>query len=774
MPSLGPAYTPRFRLLRWAFLVLAACGADPQATAPGDAGATLPDQPSRPGLDLGSQRFDQAADSPVPDAAPIDLGALEITAPSGATRACEHVFQYVPPPGETPASVTVAGTFNDWAPAAEPLASQDDGTWRVALDLLGLASGSHGYKFVVNGTDWRLDEANPMRRFDDSFVNSKMLVPDCRVPELVLVARTVDGEAGSAHIVVRVDPGVDGQLDPNSPRVTHGGKTLADTWAPATGLLTVDASDLPPGKQTFRFDADGPDGPAMPLLVSMWVEPVPFDWRDAIVYFPFTDRFRDEDPAVGPVDCLPADSIANWHGGDWAGITAAIDEGYFDALGVNVLWLNAPMDNPETCVAGNHGKTYSAYHGYFPSDLFATEAHFGSMDDLRALVGTAHGRGIRVIIDLVANHVHEDAADWVEHQADGWFNTDGICKEQGWEPAETCWFETYLPDLDHRNDEVVERYSDMAIWWAREADLDGFRVDAVKHIHPHFFGTLRHKLDAQVTAHADSLFWTVGETFTGAWGGGQGYDEQLIKSFIGDDMLHGQFDFPLHWLILGAFATGDVPLWELGDAISESHGYYGASALMAAFVGNHDLPRFVSLAAGDISVTCPGGGSPPWDCPPSQPSDPLPYARLGWATTLLAALPEIPLVYYGDEIGLAGAGDPDNRRPMPWGELLEVQEDLRMVVQKVLGARAASPALRRGDVTVVHASSKQLVITRSWPGDFAVAAFNLTDQPMELDVSMQATLTLHDAVDGSSWSPQDGKLALSLPPQSARLLGAAF
>ncbi len=792
-------------------LALGGCPADPQALIP-DGAVELPAEPDTAiGLDLGLDGAvpdavqDATSDGSQPDAEPdagpdtapgdgqgqdgatdaetgdasqtdgtTDSGTSDATPAELPLRACTHTFRYVPAPGQTVSSVHVPGSFNGWDEAGLPMTAvpgDPAGAWEATLDMADLAPGSYGYKLLVNGTDWLLDPLQKMKRFDGEFENSKLLVPDCRAPALEVVDETVDPVAGTARVEVAVQRGVTGGFAAGSPRATHNFQPVPGAWDPARGTLLVELSGLPQGKHTLRFDADdGPDHPAEPLIVSFWVEPEPWSWRDAVLYFAFTDRFRDGDPSGQPLPCTPADSPGNWKGGDWKGITEKIEEGYFHDLGVNTLWLSAPMDNPEDCVLGIGDYTYTAYHGYFPVHLRAPENHFGTLDDLRALVSAAHAQGIRVLVDLVINHVYEDAPEWQEHENDGWFNTPVyVC---GWDQPETCWFRDYLPDFDYRNDVVVEYMTDVALYWAREADLDGYRVDAVKHVHPHVLQTLRAKLDTHIEAHASLPFWTVGETFTGTWGSvDNGVSAQdLIKRYVAPDMLYGQFDFPLYWVILGALGREESPLTDLAAVLTDTAAYYGPDAVMASFLGNHDVARFVSHAAGQIGDMWGNGSTDQgWTDPPAQPADSAPYARLKRAFTFLAAAPEVPLVYYGDEVGLAGAGDPDNRRMMPWEGLGAEQTAVRAHVQAVMGARARSKALRRGDVTIVEASADTLVVGRHAGASEGYAALNRGASQANVDIPTGAA-ALTEVTTGQTFQANGGAVSLTLPGGAAWLL----
>ena len=111
-------------------------------------------------------------------------------------------------------------------------------------------------------------------------------------------------------------------------------------------------------------------------------------------------------------------------------------------------------------------------------------------------------------------------------------------------------------------------------------------------------------------------FYTVGETFVGDWGGGSGPNETVLKKYINDKMLHGQFDFPMYWRILRVFARNEEPPSHVTDLLTQSAGYYGSAAVMSRFLGNHDVPRFISHAANQIGdVWGNGSKEQGWDNP---------------------------------------------------------------------------------------------------------------------------------------------------------------
>ena len=726
----------------------------------------LPDLPALPDADAPPDTSPEL--TPPPDLATPDLPDLP------EWRDCT-LHLTVAAPGE--ASVALAAEFTDWATNEVPLEGPDgDGTWELALDASTLTPGNYGYKFHTGSDQWFMDPGNPLAKWVGGEENSKLVVPDCAVPELRVLALEVGADAGTVVVVVAALDTPDGVALDSAAVLVDGVAMDPVPFDSVTNLFEVQFTGRARGtKVTLRFNVNNAAGPAEELILPIWIEDEgDWSWQDSVMYFAFTDRFADgADDHDEPLDCAP-DHLANWKAGDWPGITQKIEEGYFDALGVNVLWVSPPYDNPDGCFDGDiAGEKYTAYHGYFPVSLVEPEERFGSMDDLRALTAAAHARGIRVIADLVANHVHSEAPLYQAHAMDGWFHLSTPCAP-AWDKPIECWFQPYMPDWDHTVDDVVELVTDSAIHWAREADLDGFRVDAVKHMVHNFSRTLRWKLD-RTFAHATHRIYLVGETFMGEWGGGTGFAETVIKEYVNAWELDGQFDFPMYWALLKATGRDEADFSALGQFLSESDGYYGPDALMCSFIGNHDVPRFLSHAAGQIEDLWGNNSKEQgWYDPPEQPGDAEPYLRTGLAFGLMMTLPEIPLIYYGDEIGLVGAGDPDNRRVMPWDGLTADQEALRAFVEVLGSLRRDLPALRRGELQVTVAEADLLVFTRSHASGDVVVATSRSGVGTQITVPVG---TLGDAVleriSGTSLAATGGQVVVDLQPYGVAVITAA-
>jgi glycosidase len=449
------------------------------------------------------------------------------------------------------------------------------------------------------------------------------------------------------------------------------------------------------------------------------------DWRDAIMYFVMVDRFYDGDPSNN-AQVPGADYPGEYQGGDFKGVQAKIEAGYFDQLGINTLWITSPLDNADGVNKGADGHNYTGYHGYWPKDETIVESHFGNDDDLRAMVAAAHQHHIQVLIDYVMNHVHNTSPVYAQHPDWFWPDDNGhggncVCGDGcSWDTdRKKCWFDTFLPDFNFTVDDARRWSVDNAVSWAKSLGIDGFRLDAVKHIEPSWLTDLRARIDPEVGW--DQHFYMVGETFDG--------DRNLIKSFVDPGtMLDGQFDFPLRGQVLSTLLRRAGAMTDLVGFLDSNDGFYGQGSVMSTFLGNHDVPRAIEHAL-DTPMFDPwdGGKENAWSGQPSLPTTSNPFQRLAVAYTLLFTMPGIPMIYYGDEVGQPGAGDPDNRRFMQWDGYTSDQTWLRDRLTALAKLRAAHPATRRGTRTTLGVSGDVFVYKMVTPGDTVFVALNRSD-----------------------------------------------
>ena len=492
-------------------------------------------------------------------------------------------------------------------------------------------------------------------------------------------------------------------------------------------IRIVDAA----GKESWIADPENPNGESdgfggMNSVLSgitcdkySCADPVPmcnlmpmggFDWRDAVLYFVFVDRFLDGNAANNaPSTAGGLDSSANWQGGDWAGLKQKIEADYFGQLGVNALWITVPMDNTDAIGIGDDGRNYTAYHGYWPRDLTKPERRFGTEAELTAMVDAAHAKGIKIVVDYAMNHVHKDSPVYSAHR--DWFNPldlgggrQCICGSPDcpWDggKATQCWFRDYLPDFNFNNTDARNFSVQNALDWVTKYKIDGLRLDAVKHIEQSWLLELRDRLIKEVEPKTKEHVYLVGETYTG--------DKALIKSFIDPcKKLDGQFDFPLRAELNGKVLLRQGKMQDLIGFMDANVSYYG-SGLNSTFIGNHDVPRTIHFAQNSPlwNDVWSGGKDRNFVNKPGTVTEIEAYERMAVAMALLMTNRGVPLIYYGDEIGLAGAGDPDNRRFMDWNAAsYNNGQKLLLDRHKKLGSlRKAHIALRRGTRTTLSSS----------------------------------------------------------------------
>lgn len=689
-----------------------------------------------------------------------DTGTLPSTDPNPEERSCA-VQLTLESPGST---VEIAGSFNGWTP--QPMEAAGS-SWTV--DLGGLAPGAYAYKLIVDGA-WESEiPVDVESHWLDGIENRNLRVGDCGLPTLGLdeAWATPKGEVYAKIQFSRAAGGA--ALDASRLVVTAGGQPVEARADEASGVIEVELSGLAPGKHSLRvqaWDQDGLGSERDPLFVPLWVEAEPFSWEEGLMYFVFTDRFRDgdyEDPAFSPVEGVA--ECANYTGGDFQGVIDALEEGWFEALGVNTIWLSPLTENPEGGWLGLDGvNLFSGYHGYWPTDPLQVEERFGdagasASDRLHELIALAHTKGIRVMFDLTLNHVHQDHLYTREHPE--WFGEGCVCGTDGcgWdEAARTCWFVDYLPDLDYRNHAITERVLADTLELLSTYDVDAVRVDAAKHMDHVIMRSLGSRLQAELSHPGGPEWYLVGETFS--------YDRDLLMDYVGDHELDGQFDFPMMSAVRQAFIHGGS-LRDLEASVAAGQAAYG-EALMSPFLGNHDVDRFASELSGQAGDCWSGTTVDPMAGGGSEVTEWDIVNRMSMALAFTLTQPGVPLLYYGDEIGLHGKGDPDNRRRMNFPPYLSGnQAELLERVQRVGAARADSRALRMGERVQLWVDDTLLVYARVLDGEVAIVALNRSDSPREVTVPLQelveAGVVLQDRkVDGRSFPTGEEGLALSL------------
>lgn len=730
-----------------ALLLLPACKSD----CLGEDCDPIPDTPWDPGSGDGGEGYDAGGTDAGSTGDGGDGGGGDGGGDGGTepreiltVRDCEVTVSYST--SGSPSTVQVAGEFNGWSPQA--MTRGGDGAWTASLGEQD--PGEYGYKFIVDGAWEGSPPASVYSKWVDGSENRNLRVGDCSLPLL----QTVEAQATSAgqlSATIQFASAADeAAIDPDAVTVTVGDVEVSPTIDVEAGTLEIDLSGLSPGKHSLRVwagDEAGRRAENEPLFVPLWVEDQAFQWTDGLMYFVFTDRFRNGDGESDPVGVA---ECADYQGGDLLGVLHALQEGYFAELGVRTIWLSPLYDNAEGGWMGaTDGRSYSGYHGYWPVDPLHIEDRWGDTEAaaderLVEVIEEAHRQGIRVLFDLVLNHVHEDHTYIDEHPE--WFSEGCVCGSAGcgWEekPIE-CWFTDYLPDLSYKNHDLVQQVLADTLTLVQTYDVDAVRIDAAKHMDHVIMRSLSMRLRDDFEAGGGAPFYLVGETFSS--------DHGLIMDYVGDSELDAQFDFPLYWGIRSAFVS-DGSFRDLESTVATGQAYYG-DAPMSPFIGNHDVERFASAVTGQVGDCWSGWYDDPmkdggtaitqWDL----------IDRQSMALAFTFTQPGVPLLYYGDEVGRHGGGDPDNRRMMDFDPYLSAnQQELLERTRQIGRARTESAALRRGERVQLWVDDSLLVYARdNGGGDVAIVALNKGSSARSESVDVSAL-----GIDGDTFSDATG------------------
>ena len=599
------------------------------------------------------------------------------------------------------AQVEIVASWDGWKrPGTLVPAKREDG-WRVTG--FDLAPGDYAYAIVEDG-QWLLDQQQPTTALHDGKEVSWAEIADCSAPSLRVDATqaTADGSASASVAFLAATDG--SPLDPSTARTdgVASGETAKVDGDPKTGKIQLSFAALAAGKHVLSVAARDAKGREAKVRLVLWVEARAFDWHDAPIYQVMVDRYRARDGA--PL-AQPNPSTA-FAGGAVEGVRRHLDD--VVAMGFRAVWLSPLYANPQGSFPDGAGHSFTGYHGYWPAQSRALDPRFATEEELDRFMTEAHARGVRVLFDVVPHHVHETHPYYAAHPKD-WFVWDGGGCSCGapmcdWAThVQDCWFAPYLPTLDWRKDDVARQATDDVAWWVDRWGGDGVRIDAVPMM-PRLAArriawALRTRFD-----HPGVRTLVLGENFTGPGG------YELLRYQLGPFGLDSQFHFPLMWALRRSIAEQSAPMSDVDAAVlAGEETWKGSGAVMGLIVGNHDVPRFASVSAGDA-------GLDPWT-PSPQPVDPRVYQKQRMALASVYTLPGVPVVYYGDELGLAGRNDPDSRRVMPAESALS--SDMRGVrdfVTRLGKLRDCSGSLRRGTYRTLAATAEHLAFARELGG----------------------------------------------------------
>ncbi|HKD72964.1 MAG TPA: alpha-amylase family glycosyl hydrolase [Candidatus Acidoferrum sp.] len=498
---------------------------------------------------------------------------------------------------------------------------------------------------------------------------------------------------------------------------------------------------------------------------------------DDVIYLIMPDRFSNADPTNDePSEFKGSHDRANpraYHGGDLRGIKAHLP--YLKELGVTTIWLTPIVKNgaPED------------YHGYGAVDLYAVDPHLGTLLDYQELVAAAHHEHMKVFFDAVPNHVgprnpwvkNAPTTEWFHGTPEHHLNSGSPWKQSFYglagnkleaiDPFELLadphtppllrknltdgWFFGLLPDMNTEDPLVVAYLVQNSIWWAEISGLDGYRLDTFPYV-PRTFWAAWHTELRRIYPRLS----TIGEVFHP--------DPTVTSFFVGgrrgwdgiDTQLTTVFDYPMYF-VLREVLLGDAPASRLANILRQDS-LYPHPEFLVPFFGNHDVPRFAGVA----------GATP---------------AKLKLAYGLTLMLRGVPQLYYGDEIGMTGGGDPDNRHDFPGGWMEDrkdgfaregrtsEQQAIFEYVHGLLRLRRENDALRTGKLWHLASDDSSYVFLRESDEEKLVVAFHNGKSERQMTIELHDTpgkqATGISALFGAGQADLAAQqLRLRLPPES--------
>jgi glycosidase len=499
--------------------------------------------------------------------------------------------------------------------------------------------------------------------------------------------------------------------------------------------------------------------------------------KDDVMYLIMPDRFANGDPTNDePAEAPGSHDRAKpraYHGGDLRGIKNHLP--YLKELGVTTLWLTPIVKNGAA----------QDYHGYGAVDLYAVEPHLGTLQDYQELVAAAHQQHMKVFFDAAPNHVgpkHPWAAnaplpDWfhgtLQHHLDSFSPVKGSFygrpsgQATGNDPFEALvdpyaplsmkknltegWFFGVLPDMNTENPMVAQYLLQNSIWWTEASGLDGFRVDTFPYVSRKFWAEWHAGL-----RRIYPYLTTIGEVFHP--------DPSVTSFFVGgvkrydgiDSGLSTEFDFPTYFTIREVLLQ-NAPVGRIADVLRHDS-LYVHPEMLVPFFANHDVPRFASAAGSSAAKQ-----------------------KLAFGLTL--TLRGIPEIYYGDEIGMPGGADPDNRRDFPGGWIgdsndaftpagrTREQQEIFAYVRSLLKFRGEHEALRGGRLWHLASDETSYVFVRESEEERLVVTFNNSGKPKELriplkDTPVQKAAEIQLVFGDAKAELASGEIHMTMPAQS--------
>lgn len=457
-----------------------------------------------------------------------------------------------------------------------------------------------------------------------------------------------------------------------------------------------------------------------------------FDWDEAVVYFMMTDRFFDGNESNNTASGADTygDNPGLYHGGDFAGVTAKLD--YLQDLGVNTIWITPIVENIKGVAVTDEGSKdvpyNAAYHGYWASDFTKLNPTLGTTGEFETMISEAHKRGMRIMVDIVVNHAgygtESTFADMLRDKS----VSEGDIKS--WQSG--------LPDFATENADVRAKLVEWQTAWMMDYGVDYFRVDTVKHVDSTTWAALKNS-----TTKVNSSFKMIGEYF------GAGYASN--GSSLGTGQMDADLDFDFNDQAT-SFVSGNISSVE--KFLSARNSALNNTYMTGQFLSSHDEDGFKAALMNGKKYT----------------EDEATSAALVAATLQLTAK-GIPVIYYGEEVGLSGLNNypyQTNRYDMDFSKATKDNVTYQHYKNLLSIRNAYTDVFARGSRTVVASSDEEGydVVSRSYGGTTLYVGMNINDTAKEVKVPVNANAgdTVKNLYDGKTYTVSSDKtVTVSIP-----------
>lgn len=457
-----------------------------------------------------------------------------------------------------------------------------------------------------------------------------------------------------------------------------------------------------------------------------------FDWDEAVVYFMMTDRFFDGNESNNTASGTDTygDNPGLYHGGDFAGVTAKLD--YLQDLGVNTIWLTPIVKNIAGVTVTDEGKEdvpyNAAYHGYWASDFTKLNPTMGTTEEFKTMISEAHKRGMRIMVDIVVNHAgygtESTFADMLRDKS----VSEGDIKS--WQSG--------LPDFATEKADVRAKLVEWQTSWMKDYGVDYFRVDTVKHVDSTTWAALKNS-----TTEVNPSFKMIGEYY------GAGYASN--GSTLGSGQMDADLDFDFNDQAT-SFVSGNISSVE--KFLSARNSALNNAYMTGQFLSSHDEDGFKASLINGKGYT----------------EDEATSAALVAATLQLTAK-GIPVIYYGEEVGLSGLNNypyQTNRYDMDFSKATKDNVTYQHYKNLLSIRNAYTDVFARGSRTVVAGSDEEGydVVSRSYGGTTLYVGMNIKDAAKEVKVPVNANAgdTVKNLYDGKTYTVSSDKtVTVSIP-----------